>query len=82
MAHKKSGKSRTMKIRPGREDPGSNRFFLSRTLCVMAMCGIILFIPLFINLGILMIGRHEELESAAIANQTRTTSITASVVRS
>ena len=78
MAHKKSGKSRTMKIRPGREDPGSNRFFLSRTLCVMAMCGIILFIPLFINLGILMIGRHEELESAAIANQTRTTSITAS----
>lgn len=78
MANKKTGRGRTKKIRPGREDPGSNRFFLRRTFCVMAVCGIILFIPLFINLGILMIGRHDELESAAIANQTRTTNITAS----
>ena len=78
MANKKRSRQKTIQIRPGREDPGSNRLFLSRTFRIMAVCGIVLFIPLLINLFHMMITKHEDYESRAIANQTRSTSITAS----
>ena len=78
MANKKRSRQKTIPIRPGREDPGSNRLFLRRTFRIMAVCGIVLFIPVLINLFHMMITKHEMYESRAIANQTRSTSITAS----
>ena len=79
MAGKKSNfhKNQKWNIKPGREDPASNRLFLRRTFCVMAVCGILLFIPLVATLFRMMILQHDEYESEAIANQTRSTTITA-----
>ncbi len=76
MAGKKTGK-RKWNIRPGKEDPASNRLFLRRTFCIMAVCGILLFIPLIITLFHMMITKHDVYESQAIANQTRSTTISA-----
>ena len=61
----------------GKEDPASNRLFLRRTFCIMAVCGILLFIPLIITLFHMMITKHDVDESQAIENQTRSTTISA-----
>ncbi|MBQ1409773.1 MAG: PASTA domain-containing protein [Oscillospiraceae bacterium] len=50
---------------------------LRRTSFLMIICGVILFIPLIWRLFDLMIVRHDEFESDAISNQTRSTTVTA-----
>ena len=50
---------------------------LRRTTFVMIFCGILLFIPLIWQLFQLMIVQHDEFESDAITNQTRSTTVTA-----
>ncbi len=55
----------------------ANRVVLSRTLFLMIVCGIVVFIPLIFKLYDLMIRQHDYFEELAIDNQTRSTSITA-----
>ncbi len=56
----------------------ANRRILTRTMILMVLCGVILFIPLIATLYNLMITDHELYEEMAIANQTRNTTLTAS----
>ncbi len=56
----------------------ANRTILSRTLILMILCGVVLFIPLIATLYQLMIRDHDKYEEMAIRNQTRSTSLTAS----
>lgn len=56
----------------------ANRTILRRTLVLMAVFGIIAFIPLIVTLYQLMISQHGEFEEMAIDNQTRSTAISAS----
>lgn len=55
-----------------------NRSIISRTLIVMAVCGILAFIVLGVRLYQLMILEHEYYEEEAIAQQTRSSTVTAS----
>lgn len=48
-----------------------------RTLVLMAMCGIVAFLVLGIRLFVLQIIRHDELETAAIEQQTRESTVSA-----
>ena len=50
---------------------------LRRTTFIMVFCGILLFIPLIWQLFQLMIVQHDEFESDAISNQTRSTTVSA-----
>ena len=50
---------------------------LRRTTFIMVFCGVILFLPLFLQLFRLMIVEHDRYESQAISNQTRSTVVTA-----
>ncbi len=50
---------------------------MGRTLIVMAICGILLFIPVVFQFFGLMVLDHDKYESEAINNQTRATSISA-----
>lgn len=50
---------------------------LRRTTFIMVFCGIVLFIPLFMRLFKLMVLEHDQYESRAISNQTRSTAVTA-----
>jgi len=56
----------------------ANRTILQRTLVLMILCGVILFVPLIATLYKLMIVDHAFYEEKAIANQTRSTTLTAS----
>ncbi len=56
----------------------ANRTILGRTLIVMALCGIVLFIPLIATLYNLMITQHDYYEGLAVDNQTRSTTVSAS----
>ncbi len=55
----------------------ASRTILGRTLFVMAVCGFLLFIPLFATLYQLMIADHDYYEGLAVANQTRSTTVSA-----
>ena len=66
-----------MEYPTGEGRPRLNRLFLRRTFCIMAVCGILLFIPLIITLFHMMITKHDVYESQAIENQTRSTTISA-----
>lgn len=55
----------------------ANRELLQRTSAFMILCGILLFLPLLIQLFTMMVLRHDEYESMAIENQTRSTAISA-----
>ncbi len=55
----------------------ANRVVLSRTLFLMIVCGVVVFLPLIYTLYSLMINQHDYFEELAIDNQTRSTSITA-----
>lgn len=55
----------------------ANRTILSRTLILMILCGVVLFIPLIATLYNLMITDHEKYEEMALQSQTRSTSLTA-----
>ena len=56
----------------------ANRTIMQRMLVLMILCGIILFIPLITTLYKIMIVDHDFYEEKAIANQTRSTTLTAS----
>ena len=66
------------KARGGSAAERANRTILSRTMIMMILCGIVLFIPLIAVLYNLMIVDHEKYEEMAIQNQTRSTVLTAS----
>ncbi len=55
----------------------ANYGVLRRTTFVMIFCGILLFVPLFRQLYVLMIKEHDQYETRAISNQTRSTPISA-----
>ncbi len=50
---------------------------LRRTTFIMVFCGVLLFLPLIWQLFLLMVVQHDQYESKAISNQTRSTSVTA-----
>ena len=56
----------------------ANRTILGRTLVLMLLCGVVLFVPLIATLYNLMIVEHDQYEEWAIKNQTRSTTLTAS----
>ena len=56
----------------------ANRTILGRTLILMILCGVVLFIPLIAVLYNLMIVQHEKYTQLAIQNQTRSMVLTAS----
>lgn len=55
----------------------ANRTILTRTMVLMLLCGIVLFVPLIATLYNLMITEHDKYEELAIQNQTRSTTLTA-----
>ena len=55
----------------------ANRRLFRRTLILMVMCGIVMFIPVIGKLWNLQIIRHDELEQMAVDQQTGTLAITA-----
>ena len=57
-----------------------NKTILSRTLLLMAVCGIAAFIVLAVQLYGIMIRDHDYYEKMAVANQTRETVVPASTV--
>ena len=60
-----------------RDDNLANRRLLRRTLILMAICGVLIFIPVLAKLRNLQITRHDELEQMAVTQQTSTQAITA-----
>jgi len=66
------------KQQPGTARERANRTILQRMLVLMILCGVILFIPLIATLYQIMIVDHDFYEEKAIANQTRSTTLTAS----
>ena len=62
--------------RPAGDDPRKqklNRQVLSRTMFLMVLCGVLVFIPIVLRLFSLMVIRHEEYTKKAINNQTADT---------
>ncbi len=69
-------KRKTLKPRPGRVR--ADRGMLLRTGVILALCGVLVFIPvigMFLNL---MVFRHGEYSDKALENQTRSAAVTAS----
>ena len=63
--------------RPSYDRKKANAGVMVRTVIVMLLFGVILFVPLFCQLFTLMISKHDVNESKAIGNQTRTTLVPA-----
>ena len=61
----------------GNQVERANRTVLQRTLVLMMLCGVVLFVPLVATLYKLMIVEHDKYEERAINNQTRTTTLAA-----
>ena len=61
----------------GNANERANRTILRRTMILMILCGIVLFIPLIATLYQLMIVDHDKYEEMAIQNQTRSTTLSA-----
>ena len=59
------------------EQPALDRLMRRRTLELLILCGIVAFIVLIVQLGRIMIGEHDRYESAAVENQVRSTTVTA-----
>ena len=55
-----------------------NQMTTRRTVILMFLCGIVAFIVLIAQLGRIMIGQHDEYESAAVEDQVRSTTVNAS----
>ena len=55
-----------------------NQMTTRRTVILMLLCGIVAFIVLIAQLGRIMIGQHDEYESAAVEDQVRSTTVNAS----
>ena len=60
------------------QSPRANQTILRRTLVLMVLFGVVVFIPLIVTLYNLMIRDHDYYEAQAIDNQTRYTSLSAS----
>ncbi len=56
----------------------ANRTILQRTMILMLLCGVVLFLPLIGTLYQIMVVDHDFYEEKAIANQTRSTTLSAS----
>ena len=54
-----------------------DRMILSRTLCLLTVCGIVAFATLVARLWVVQIGGHDQYESMAIEQQTKETRIPA-----
>ena len=78
MAQTNRPTGRNRKKKPAYDREKANRQVLRRTLAMMIVCGILLFIPLMATLFRLMILDHDKYETDAIENQTRSTSVSAS----
>ena len=63
--------------RPTYDRKKANAGVMVRTVIVMLLFGVVLFVPLFYQLFTLMISKHDVNESKAIGNQTRTTLVPA-----
>ena len=63
--------------RPTYDRKKANAGVMVRTVIVMLLFGVVLFVPLFCQLFTLMISKHDVNESKAIGNQTRTTLVPA-----
>lgn len=50
---------------------------LGRTMLILVLVGIVAFVGLAWRLGVIMLGQHDELEQKAIAQQTRSSTVTA-----
>lgn len=70
-------KNTSVRLTPAESKQRANRMILRRTLILMIVCGILVFIPLIITLYKLMIVEHDYYETLAINNQTRYTKLTA-----
>ena len=66
------------KLSRAEQSQRANRTILRRTLVLMVLFGVVVFIPLIVTLYNLMIRDHDYYEAQAIDNQTRYTSLTAS----
>ena len=63
--------------RPAYDRKKATNGVMLRTTITMILCGVLIFIPLFVQLFRLMIPQHDENVSRAIRNQTRMTSVPA-----
>ena len=59
------------------EQPEMERLMKRRTAELMILCGIVAFIVLICQLAKIMLVKHDEYESAAVENQVRSTTVTA-----
>jgi stage V sporulation protein D (sporulation-specific penicillin-binding protein) len=59
------------------DDKRANRMILGRTVFLMILCGVLIFIPLLVQLYIIQIKEHDFYEEKAIGQQTRDTLIAA-----
>lgn len=66
------------KLSRAEQSQRANRTILRRTLVLMVLFGVVVFIPLVVTLYNLMIRDHDYYEAQAIDNQTRYTSLSAS----
>lgn len=60
------------------EQPAADRLTMRRTVILMFLCGIVAFIVLIGKLASIMIGQHDKYQRAAVENQVRSTTVTAS----
>ena len=73
MAQRKKG-NRVIRQRPDRR---ANRTILIRSLFLMAIFGLVAFIPLFVKLWQIQISQHEYYQDLAVQQQTRDSTVTA-----
>ena len=78
MARTPNGGEGDMKSAKDQRTQKLNRQVLSRTMVLMLLCGVLVFIPVALRLFHLMVLQHDEYEKKAIRNQTKTTQLTAS----
>jgi len=71
MAARKSGKSANTRA----DDKRANRMILGRTIFLLVLCGVVIFIPLVVQLYKIQIRDHDFYEQKAINQQTRDTEI-------
>ena len=73
MAQRKRG-NRIVRQRPDRR---ANRTILIRSLFLMAIFGLLAFIPLFVKLWQIQISQHDYYQNLAVKQQTRDSTVTA-----
>ena len=74
MADKRKRGDRIIRQRPDRR---ANRTILMRSLFLMALFGVVVFIPLFFKLWQIQISQHDHYQELAVQQQTRDSTVTA-----